>query len=187
MQNNYFNLQARLDQLRMDGCLFVVGLLIALLGLLAIISSFTATKITMLLFGALLLLAGLAQGGHALLDRGVMYRSRIFSGFLYVVVGLILLLDPVGGAIGLTLLISLFLLLSGIVRLLAAWSVIRLNLPPGWHLFVGGLNIVLAILILQGWPETGNWLIGFVIGVELLLAGVMTSFATRTVHQQPNR
>jgi len=141
----------------------------------------------MLLFGALLLFAGLAEGGHALIGRGVIFKSRLFSGALYAVVGLMLLIDPVGGAIGLTLLIGLLLLASGFMRLLVGLSLVRLKMTSGWHLLVGSLNMVLAILILLGWPETGNWLIGFVIGLELLLAGVITAFATRGVRTQTNR
>lgn len=181
MQNNHFYLHARLSQQRMSGWLLGVGLFIGLLGLLAVISSMTATKVTMLLFGALLLVGGLVEGVHALVERGVMFRSRVFGGGLYCIVGLVLLIDPVGGAIGLTLLIGLFLLASGIMRLVAAISLVRLNMAPGWHLLVGSINMVLAILILTGWPETGNWLIGFVIGLELLLAGVITAFVTRGI------
>jgi len=174
MQNS--DVYLRPGQQRMSRWFLTVGLFLILLGMLAIASSFTATRVTMLLFGALLLFAGLAEGGHALVDRSAIFKSRLFSGVLYSVVGIILLIDPVGGAIGLTLLIGLLLLLVGFMRLLVGISLVRLKLSPGWHLLVGSLNIVLAILILLGWPETGSWLIGFVIGLELLLAGVITAF-----------
>ena len=171
-------MRARHSQKRIGGWLFVVGLFIAFLGMLAIIYSFTATKVTIILLAALLLLAGLVEGGQALVDRGIMCRSRLFSGFIYTFFGLILLFDPIAGAIGLTMLLALFLLVSGIGRLLLALSLVHHNLAPGWHLLVAGVNILLAILILLGWPETGNWLIGFVVGLELLLAGALTAFAT---------
>lgn len=187
MQSNHFYLRGKLSQQRISSRLLVIGFFLGLLGLLAIASSFIATKVTMLLFGALLLVAGLAEGGHALVDRDVMFRSRLFSGTLYAVVGLVLLIDPVGGAIGLTLLIGLLLLAGGIMRLLVAFSLVRLHMAPGWHLLVGSMEMVLAIMILVGWPETGNWLIGFVIGVELLLAGVITAFATSAIRQRTNR
>jgi len=187
MRNNRVHLRPGLSRQRVSQWFLSVGLFLAFLGLLAIFSSFTATRMTMLLFGALLLFAGLAEGGHALIGRGVIFKSRLFSGALYAVVGLMLLIDPVGGAIGLTLLIGLLLLASGFMRLLVGLSLVRLKMTSGWHLLVGSLNMVLAILILLGWPETGNWLIGFVIGLELLLAGVITAFATRGVRTQTNR
>lgn len=187
MQNKHYYLRARFSQQKISSWLLVIGLFLSLLGLLAIISSFAATKVTLLLFGALLLLAGLAEGGHALIGRGAMYKPRLFSAALYLLVGLALLVDPVGGAIGLTLLIALFLLASGIVRILVALSLMRLQMAPGWHLLVGGTNLTLAILILLGWPETGNWVIGFFIGLELLLAGVITAFATSGSRARPNR
>jgi uncharacterized membrane protein HdeD (DUF308 family) len=187
MLNNHFHLRTSLSRQQINNWLLLIGLFLSLLGLLAIISSFTATTVTLLLFGALLLLAGLAEGGHALIGRGPMYKSRLISGVLYLLVGLALLVDPVGGAIGLTLLIALFLLASGIVRILVGLSLMRLQMAPGWHLLVGGTNLTLAILILIGWPETGNWVIGFFIGLELLLAGVITAFATRGSRSQPNR
>jgi len=187
MLSDHFYLRARLSQQRISNWLLLIGLFLSLLGLLAIISSFTATKVTMLLSGSLLLIAGAVEGGHALLDQGLVFKSRLFSGLLYAVVGMVLLIDPVGGAIGLTLLIALLLLASGIVRLLVAFSLLRLNMAPGWHLLVGCMNVVLAILILVGWPETGNWVIGFFIGLELLLAGVVTAFATSGISRLPHR
>ncbi|PLX88936.1 MAG: hypothetical protein C0619_11850 [Desulfuromonas sp.] len=187
MQNKHFYQRARYSQQKISSWLLVIGLFLSLLGLLAIISSFTATMVTMLLFGVLLLLAGLVEGAHALFFQGIMYRARLFSAGLYSVVGLVLLIDPIGGAIGLTLLIALFLIASGVVRVLVALSLIKLKMAPGWHLLVGGTNLTLAILILIGWPETGNWVIGFFIGLELLLAGVITAFATSDNRPRINR
>lgn len=187
MQNNHFYLRARVNQKKISNWLLVISLFLSMLGLLAIVYSFVATKLTMLLFGTLLLLAGLVEGGHAQVIQGIMYRARLFSAGLYSVVGLVLLVDPIGGAIGLTLLIALFLLASGIGRILMALSLIRLNIVSGWHLLAGATNLILAILILIGWPETGNWVIGFFIGLEFLLAGVITAFASSGNRPRINR
>jgi uncharacterized membrane protein HdeD (DUF308 family) len=48
----------------------------------------------------------------------------------------------------------------------------------GWVLCNGGISLLLGIAILQQWPESGLWVLGLFVGIELLMSGVTwTMFA----------
>jgi len=155
-----------------------VGLLLAALGLLAVIAAFAATVTSVVLLGVLLLLAGAAQLAHAFADRPLDFGWRALAGALYAGAGILLVVDPVSGAIGLTLLIGLLFLMAGVLRLTLAGLAHRVGAPTGWYVLAGGLDLLLALLILAGWPGTGTWVIGLFLGVELLFVGISLTVAT---------
>lgn len=153
-----------------------LGVLWVLLGLGAIAAAFTATVATMLVFGVLLIVAGIAQLTHAWSLFSTDRFWEVLTGLIYLLVGGILVVDPVNGAIGLTFLIALFLFLRGFVQLVMAASRRRFGSSPVWHSAAGLVNLVLAILILVGLPEVGLWVIGLMVGVELLFGGIVMLF-----------
>jgi len=150
-----------------------LGVFWIILGTLAIIAAFAATLATVLVFGILLLLAGLAQLAQAFADRNVDFGWRLAASLLYGLAGILLIVDPVGGAIGLTLLIALLFLFGGLLRLAFAFSIGRQGRSSGLYILGGLLNLVLAILIIAGWPETGAWVIGLFVGIELVFGGLI--------------
>ena len=83
------------------------------------------------------------------------------------------MIDPVNGAIGLTFLIGILLFLRGAVQLAMAVTGRRFGRPPLWHFSGGFLSLILAIIIIVGLPEIGTWFIGFLVGIELLLGGIV--------------
>lgn len=79
-----------------------IGILLVVLGTVAIIAAFTATLATVLFFGLLLLFAAAAQILHALTAarwRG--FVIHLLSAILYAAIGGLIVYDPVAGAIGL--------------------------------------------------------------------------------------
>lgn len=161
-----------------------LGIFWLVLGVLAIIAAFAATLATVLAFGILLLLAGIAQLAQAFADRETDFGWRLAAGLLYGLVGLMLIVDPVGGAIGLTLLIALLFLFGGLLRLAFAFSIGRQGRSTGLHILGGLLNLVLAILIIGGWPETGAWVIGLFVGIELIFGGLTLLFTPSVARRQ---
>ena len=58
----------------------------------------------------------------------------------------------------------------------------------GWALFSGLIKFTLGLLIWLGWPETGLWVFGLFIGIDLLMYGwfwVLLSLTAR--NQIPTR
>ena len=56
-------------------------------------------------------------------------------------------------------------------------------------MLVGGVvNLILALIILSGWPGTAAWTLGLLFGINLFMWGlslVMTAVACRAVHDTP--
>lgn len=141
------------------------------LGIVAMVASFVTTMATVLFFGGLLLLGGLAQIVDAFSSRdagGV--GPRLLAGVLYAAVGGLLVFDPVSGAIGLTLLLAAFFFVAGVARLFLAsrWK----GRAWSWLAASGVIDILLGVLIWVQWPATGIWVIGLFVGIEMLLCGI---------------
>ena len=85
-------------------------------------------------------------------------------------VGAVLLADPVGGAIGLTLLIGIFLIVGGVLRFVLGFMVRQAG-PWVWLLASGVLEFLLGLLIVTGWPGSAMWVIGQFVGIRMLFSG----------------
>lgn len=160
-----------------------IGIFFLVLGIVAIVSAFAATLATVLVFGVILLLAGIAQLAHAFSERHVDFGWRLTGGILYTLVGVLLIADPVGGAIGLTLLLAVLFLVGGALRIGLATSMRRQGRAAGWQIAGGVINLVLAGLIIAGWPGTASWIIGLFVGIELFFGGLTLVFAPEAVRR----
>jgi uncharacterized membrane protein HdeD (DUF308 family) len=77
---------------------------------------------------------------------------------------------------------------QGIVQIITAIEHRRVLPSWGWLIFGGVVNILLAALILSGWPGTAEWTLGLLFGINLLMWGialVMTALACRAVREPP--
>jgi len=114
---------------------------------------------------------------------------QLLSGILYLLVGLILLTRPGEGLLGFTLVLAMLLLMEGVFQTLASFQLPK-GSGRGWMLFGGGVTMLLGVLIWARWPASAVWLIGTVIGDNMLLKGwalVSLSLAlrsTRTLESQ---
>jgi uncharacterized membrane protein HdeD (DUF308 family) len=145
-----------------------LGSLLIILGVIAMVAAFAATMATVLFFGILLLIAGVVQIVHALSAlRWQGFLLHLLGGILYTAIGSLMLIDPVSGAIGLTMLLASFFIIGGIFK-----TTLGIQAESVWFAFSGGLDLLLGLLILLGWPETATWVIGLFLGIELLFAGI---------------
>lgn len=152
---------------------FLVGMGVALmiLGMIAIGSSCIATFATVLVFGILLLLGALFQVVTALWGRSWRgFFLHLLAGVLYLVVGVFMIDQPVEAALGVTLLVAVGLLASGIVRVVV--SVIERFDGWGWMLLSGVISLLLGAAIWRQWPLSGLWVIGLFVGIEMVSSGV---------------
>ena len=154
---------------------FGVGAVLAILGVLALMNVVSATLITAFLLGILLLIGGLAQIVAAFMMNGSA-GMRILTGLLgvlYLWIGVNVIGEPLKGVLLLTIVLGISLIVGGILRLVAAFTG-----GPGNRLLpsiVGVIDLVLGFWVLTGIPITGL-AIGFFLGVELLMAGVLWMF-----------
>lgn len=168
------------------GWLLALGILMIILGLLAIAAPVVATIAVQFALGWILVVGGIAQGIHAFMARGWGgFLLQLLSALLYLVVGILLLVNPVGGALALTIVLAVFLIVEGAFKIILALRV-RDHGGWGWLLASGLLSLVLGLLIWSEWPASGLWVIGLLVGIQLLFTGwslLILAFAARAHHQ----
>jgi uncharacterized membrane protein HdeD (DUF308 family) len=148
------------------------GVVIAILGLIALLNVADATLVTTILVGFLLLFGGIAQIIAAFAaETGLGWRILMgVLGVLYILVGLDIIADPLRGAIVLTVVIAIVLIVDGIIRLFHA-----ITGPSGHKLLngtIGVIDILLGLWLWTGIPISGL-AIGFFVGIQLLMAGIL--------------
>ncbi|MGH9519322.1 MAG: HdeD family acid-resistance protein [Terriglobales bacterium] len=162
------------EQLRRAwGWSLALGIILVVLGVIVLSDTFLATLISMMIVGWLLVVGGIVQIVHAFRTRGWRgTRLAGIAGVLYVVAGLLLVGNPVAGALVLTLMIAFFLFMLGLVRLTSA---IALRSPgAAWTIVAGIIDIILAALITAHFPATALWVIGLFLGIEMIVGGLAT-------------
>lgn len=169
------------EELRSHWVLAVVlGVLLIVLGAIAVSTSVLVTLASMVFLGWLLLIGGVVQGIHAFSHRRWHFFPDLLLGTLYVVVGILVIANPVAAEVGITLMMIAFFLVSGIFRIAASSAVPMHN---RWSILASGIiSLLLGILLWAGWPATAFWVIGFFIGIELIFNGwsvLMLGFAAR--------
>jgi len=119
----------------------------------------------MLLFGAVFLLVD----AFAVREIGRM-ALRLLLAFAAGAAGLALLLAPLHGTYTLTVLLVLWFALTGTMRIFTAIAE-RGTPGAGWIGANGVLTLLLAILIGAHLPESSDWAIGLLVGIDFLFYG----------------
>jgi uncharacterized membrane protein HdeD (DUF308 family) len=156
------------------GWFLALGIVLIIAGTLAVGFVFSATLASVVTLSVLLLIAGGAQMAAALLARDWDgFFLFLLLGFLYGVAGFLTLQHPLLAADGLTLMLAALFLLVGLYRIAVA-LVDRLP-SRGWVLFNGVVTVLLGVAIWRQWPESGLWVLGMLVGIELIVNGVTWS------------
>ncbi|MGB6354671.1 MAG: HdeD family acid-resistance protein [Steroidobacteraceae bacterium] len=151
----------------------IEGIVLLILGLLAIVVPQIATIALAVFIGWLLLVSGIVG-----LIATVRMRSApgffwsLLSAVLGIVAGILLLRSPVSGALSLTVILTAFLTIEGVASILFALEHKR-ELSGRWGvmLFSGIVDLCLAGMIFAGLPATAAWAIGLLIGVNMVFGG----------------
>jgi len=148
-----------------------LGIVLIAMGAAAWLDVVSVTVATTIVVGASLLAGGVFQVIHAFMTRE--WRGFVFgllSGLLYAGGGLLIMNEPVHGAVVLTLLLVAFIIAGGIVRVVLA---LRHRAVRAWGLVLasGLASIVIGCLLYANLPWSGLWVLGTLIAVELLTQG----------------
>jgi uncharacterized membrane protein HdeD (DUF308 family) len=152
------------------GWLLFLGILMIVLGTIALFLVPAATLGTVLVLGWLLVISGIIETIHAFRVRkwGGLFLHLI-GGVLGVLIGLLVVTHPVAGALAWTLLFASFFTVIGLFRTITAVS---LRFPHwGWAVFDGLITLGLGILLWAQWPWSGVWFMGLAVAVSLILRG----------------
>jgi len=153
------------------GWFLAFGIALGLLGLAAIIRSFAATVASMLFFGWLLVFGGVIEFFNSfMVGHWVGFFMHLLTAVLFIFIGILFVSRPLASAEVVTFLMSFFFLAGGLYQVVASlWFHVQ---GGGWQLFDGVLSMVMGGLLLAQWPLSGLWVIGFFVGIHLLLNGL---------------
>jgi uncharacterized membrane protein HdeD (DUF308 family) len=164
------------DTLRKYSTWFTIyGVVMALLGILAIAMPVVATLATSIFIGWVLVVGGVL-GLYAVYSAGKDapgFWWNLITAILYLAAGIVLLGNPVTGALSLTIVLAAYLLAGGVAKIVLGFQHKR-DIPQAWLwvLFSGLVDIVLGFLLVMGLPGTAFWAIGLLVGINLLMMGV---------------
>lgn len=150
------------------------GVIMVILGVLAVIWPSVATIAVDIYIGWLLVIAGVA--GLVLMfvsDDVPAFLWTLLTSALSLAAGILLLWKPSTGAASLTAVLTAYFIAEGIFQI--AGAIYYRNVIPdswGWMLASGIACLLLAALVIWGWPSTSDWVLGLYVGIDLITSGV---------------
>ena len=165
--------------------LFMVqGVVMIVLGVLAVAVPMAATLAIELLVGWLFLISGIV-GLIALFSvhNTPAFLWGLVTAALSVAAGVMLIWNPVAGALSLTLVLVGLFVAEGVFQIATSLGYRHVMAASwGWLLVSGIADLLLAAIIIIGWPISAAWALGLLVGINLLTSGwalVMAAFAGR--------
>lgn len=153
------------------GWFLALGVLLLILGFLALANLLVATVASVFYIGMMMLVGGIAYLVHAFQVKGwdhILFWAA--SGILYTIAGLLAFWNPALTAAIVTFFIAMALIVAGIFRL---W--IGLKMRPmrgsGWFIFGGVITGLAGLVIAFGWPVNSLWILGLFLAIDLTIQG----------------
>jgi uncharacterized membrane protein HdeD (DUF308 family) len=172
------------------GLFLAQGIIMIVLGVLALARPMIATLAVEIFAGWLFLIGGIVGlAGIFTAWRTPGFVWGLIRAIIAILVGVLLLWRPLAGVLTLTLLLAAFFAAEGITQIIV--SISQRALLPGswiWVLLSGIINLILAAIIISGFPGTAAWVLGLLVGINLLMSGVAlvtTALACRSVADTP--
>jgi uncharacterized membrane protein HdeD (DUF308 family) len=155
------------------GLFLTEGIILVVLGLIAIVLPPLATITFTILIGWLFLISGIVGLVTTFMMRQAPgFWWSLLSGILGVAAGIVLLIWPISGALSLTLLLSAFFIVEGVASIMYAVDHRnQLTGRWGWMLVSGVVDLILAGIIVIGLPGTAAWALGLLVGINMLFGG----------------
>ncbi|MEQ1560056.1 MAG: HdeD family acid-resistance protein [Methyloglobulus sp.] len=152
--------------------LFLIeGIIFILLGVSAVVIPQFFSVVIVIFLGWIIVLAGAIQISRALFLRNMPgFGLWLSLAVLQIVVGYLLIADPIVGVFTLTMMMALFFAFEGITKMYWAY---KLRPLPDWNyvFFSGVTALVFAVIILIFWSETAHWVLGLLVGINMIVMG----------------
>jgi uncharacterized membrane protein HdeD (DUF308 family) len=152
----------------------IEGILLAVLGLAAMILPWAASLAVTIFLGWMFLISGITGLALTFWARGMPgFWWSLLSAVLAIIAGIILIAQPVEGTVTLTVVIGIYFLAEGVATIMYALEHRReLSGRWSWLAASGVVDIVIAGIIISGLPGTALWAIGLLVGINLLFGGL---------------
>lgn len=156
------------------GLFLAEGIVLLVLGLVAVALPMLATIGFTIVLGWLFLLSGGVGIATTFWMRGAPgFWWSLISGLIGIGAGLVLLMSPVSGAVSLTLVLIAFFVIEGVATIMYAIEHrAQLSDRWSWMLFSGIIDLVLAGMILAGLPSSAAWALGLLVGINMIFGAI---------------
>ncbi len=176
-------------------CFLLVGIVLVIGGTAAIAYPWFTSIGVVIFLGAVLIISGLATIISAFwAGKWSAFMVQILIGLLYVVTGFIITDAPLTSLALLTLMLAGFFVIAGGFRIVTA--LVEKYPQWGWYLLNGVVTLMLGLIIFRSFkhlPEEPSgvfWIIGLLVGLELLFNGwtwIMLSLAIKKLPARARR
>lgn len=149
-----------------------LGVVLVALGVSAFYKVWTGADQNQIMIGVLMLIGGIAQGFYAVFGRKWRnFLAEMAPAILYLLGGMIIIADPLTGSFVLTLLLATTLVVGAVYRIALSF---REGAMKGWQIaaLAFGISAALWLWLLWAWPKSGLWVLGSIVGVELIASGI---------------
>ncbi len=147
------------------------GGLMVLTGIVAFLFPVFSSVAVVLMLGWLLIISGIFQAISLIGATNVPhFWLQLISVVLSVVIGILFLRNPGQGLLTLTLLLIVFFMVGGMAKVIFALT-IRPFPNWGWVLASGAIGVLLSIYLWSSLPVTAAWLLGLLVGIQLISEG----------------
>jgi uncharacterized membrane protein HdeD (DUF308 family) len=169
---------------RQTGTWYVVGAIVMVIaGVLAISLPLATTVALSVVLAWLIIAAGIAHLIAA-------FRFDSFGSFIWellvaaaaIFVGVFMRTHPAMAPITFTFVLAIFFLASGISEF-ALFFRVRAAPHSEWILFNAAVDIVIGLIVLRNWPANSLWLLGILVGISLIVAGISRLFFSMRAHE----
>lgn len=167
--------------------ILIEGILFAFLGFLAVALPGISTLSIELFIGWLFIFGGALQLYRTIQARHAPgFIGSLATGILYLFFGILLISFPLAGIFSLTILLTLFFITEGIAKIYLGFQ-----LKPfrrwGWFILNGILALIMALIIWSGWPGTAFWVLGLLVGINMIFFGISLIFLSRNLPAVENK
>jgi len=149
---------------------WVAGLLLAILGAAGIILPGVMSLTLEIFLGWLMVTGGVFFGYYTFKNLGRSFIAWL-KPLILIVAGVLLLANPVSGIAAIALLVSFYFFTDAFGSFGLAYERYPLS-GWGWMVINGIMSLLLAVLILIGWPVTSAFYLGMYVGISLLFDGI---------------
>lgn len=151
--------------------LLVMGILLLIFGCIAIAAPAVAGAWVVIVLGAILVVSGVVQMVQGF--REPAWSSKLTSlvlGAITLLGGLAVLAHPWLGLTVLAFILAVYFVVEGVWKIVTSFS---FRPASGWLAILasGILGLVLGIIIWQQWPLSSLWIVGILVGVDLMFTG----------------
>lgn len=149
------------------------GIILSLLGLAAIIVPALAGLVATIFLGWLFLIAGIAGLLFTFKARQAPgFTWALLSGLVAIIAGAVLLWNPLQGLVTLTYVLIAFFIVDGILMIILAVAHRReLSGKWEWMMVNGIIDLILAGIVISGFPGTLFWALGLLVGIDMVFGG----------------